>query len=509
VSERPIGVLCVDDDPGVLELTATCIERESGRISVTTETTAEDALERVADGDVDCVVSDYQMPKTDGLALLSSVRALRPDLPFVLFTGRGSEAVASEAVSAGVTDYLRKDGTDQYRLLAKRIENAVDRWRAERGLERRSAAMDALEDGIAILDEAGRYVEVNGAYAGAFGADPDTLVGDHWSTSTPAVEAVRLRRVALSTIDRGSRWSGAVAGVRGDGPTFVRRLRLVALDEGYLCVTTPLEEPAGGPLRPRGDTPPSGVRPDDGSEDGRRDDPDTRELRTELATARDRIESALDAGAGAGNGNGEEADRHLVEALDALDRAEAALRPAATVGPTPAEGAGAGGRGSLTAVARAAWDAAGLGDGPAELTVDDCLLAAPTRIGHVLELLLCRLPAGGGNAPTAGTGAATDSASGSDPGPADSLPAFGEVNRVDVAPTDGGIRVALSGAGEAPSEPVEPVDRESGSPDGPGGALLGDLVDVMDVHGWRAELGRTDAELRVDVRPKPDPAIDR
>jgi DNA-binding NtrC family response regulator len=43
---------------------------------------------------------------TDGLGFLQVVREEYTDLPFILFTGRGSEQVAGEAVSAGVTDYL-------------------------------------------------------------------------------------------------------------------------------------------------------------------------------------------------------------------------------------------------------------------------------------------------------------------------------------------------------------------------------------------------------------------
>lgn len=43
-----------------------------------------------------------------------------------LFTGKGSEEVASEAISAGVSDHLQKEsGTDQYAILANRIENLV------------------------------------------------------------------------------------------------------------------------------------------------------------------------------------------------------------------------------------------------------------------------------------------------------------------------------------------------------------------------------------------------
>ncbi len=61
------------------------------------------------------------MPGQDGIEFLESVRAIDEKLPFILFTGKGSEEVASEAISAGVTDYLQKhQGTDQYTMLANR-----------------------------------------------------------------------------------------------------------------------------------------------------------------------------------------------------------------------------------------------------------------------------------------------------------------------------------------------------------------------------------------------------
>jgi len=45
----------------------------------------------------------------NGLEFLEVVRADDPNLPFILFTGKGSEAVASDAFSAGATDYLQKE----------------------------------------------------------------------------------------------------------------------------------------------------------------------------------------------------------------------------------------------------------------------------------------------------------------------------------------------------------------------------------------------------------------
>ncbi|MFB6296217.1 MAG: response regulator [Halobacteriales archaeon] len=134
----PIRVLHLDDDETFAELTATFLERESDRFEVVTETRTADALDRLGDGNgIDCIVSDYALPGMDGLEFLAAVREEHPDLPFVFFTGKGNEAVASEALAGGATEYLQKgSGTEQYGLLANRVHNAVEAYRDRRELER-------------------------------------------------------------------------------------------------------------------------------------------------------------------------------------------------------------------------------------------------------------------------------------------------------------------------------------------------------------------------------------
>ena len=77
------------------------------------------------------------MPGQSGIEFLRRVRQDWPELPFILFTGRGSEEVASRAISAGVTDYLEKgSGSKQYELLVNRIDNAVQARRSAERLAR-------------------------------------------------------------------------------------------------------------------------------------------------------------------------------------------------------------------------------------------------------------------------------------------------------------------------------------------------------------------------------------
>ncbi|WP_049930685.1 response regulator [Halosimplex carlsbadense] len=181
-SRDSIRVLHVDDDPDVSELTATFLERADERFGVETAADAAEGLDRLDDCEFDCVVSDYEMPGLDGIEFLERVRAECPELPFILFTGKGSEAVASEAISAGVTDYLQKEtGTDQYTVLANRIANAVEHARSRRRVEhseqRLRKIVDSLPHLVYVVDETGTYRLVNEALAAFHGTTVEAIEG--------------------------------------------------------------------------------------------------------------------------------------------------------------------------------------------------------------------------------------------------------------------------------------------------------------------------------------------
>jgi len=141
----PRRVLFVDDEPGAADLAATHVERLVDGVETVTYTDPNDALAAVETGRIDCVVSDFDMPGNDGLELLTAVRDVDSGLPFVLFTGKGSEEIASEAISAGVTDYLQKGGgRDRYEMLANSVANALERRQVERDLREVNAKVTAL-----------------------------------------------------------------------------------------------------------------------------------------------------------------------------------------------------------------------------------------------------------------------------------------------------------------------------------------------------------------------------
>ena len=180
-----IRVLHVDDDPGLSEVTGRFLERADDRLTVESARSAEEGLRLLDDG-VDCVVSDYEMPGRNGVEFLRAVREEYPDLPFILFTGKGGEAVASDAISAGVTDYLRKQsGTDHYELLANRVADAVEGVRTEERLEaerrRFGILFERLTQPVVEVEYEGDEPivrRVNPAFEEVFGYDASAIVGE-------------------------------------------------------------------------------------------------------------------------------------------------------------------------------------------------------------------------------------------------------------------------------------------------------------------------------------------
>ncbi|WP_292519639.1 PocR ligand-binding domain-containing protein [Methanoculleus sp.] len=131
-SSTPDRILYVDDEEALLDIGRVFLERAGG---ITVDTTASplEAFRMIMTGRYDAIVSDYQMPEMDGIALLKRIREAGSRVPFIIFTGRGREEVAIEALNNGADFYLQKGGDPkaQFAELANAVRQLAGRQRAE------------------------------------------------------------------------------------------------------------------------------------------------------------------------------------------------------------------------------------------------------------------------------------------------------------------------------------------------------------------------------------------
>jgi PAS domain S-box len=180
---RPLSVLYVDDEAGLLDIGKMFLETMGG-FSVTTQISAGAALESLTTTPFDAIISDYQMPEMDGIAFLKQVRAAHPDIPFILFTGRGREEIVIEAIENGADFYLQKGGdpTSQFSELAHKLRQAVRSRIAERELaesrEYLGQIFSNVKAGIFVIDaKTHRITDINPAAAALIGLKKEEIVG--------------------------------------------------------------------------------------------------------------------------------------------------------------------------------------------------------------------------------------------------------------------------------------------------------------------------------------------
>ncbi|OPY34870.1 MAG: putative diguanylate cyclase [Methanomassiliicoccales archaeon PtaU1.Bin124] len=143
-----IRVLYVDDEEDLLDLSKMFLERAID-LKVDVAISASVAKEMMGRANYDAIISDYQMPCTNGIDFLKDLRGRGTYLPFILFTGKGREEVVIEALNSGADFYVQKGGNPvaQFKELEHKVREAVRRYRAEKALqnnEQRLAKAHAL-----------------------------------------------------------------------------------------------------------------------------------------------------------------------------------------------------------------------------------------------------------------------------------------------------------------------------------------------------------------------------
>jgi two-component system chemotaxis response regulator CheY len=107
-----IKVLVVDDQLTIRSLVRGGLQ-QLGFKDIEEAPDGEEALRQMIVRPVQLVISDYNMPKLDGLNLLRAIRTHEPikKTAFIMLTGRADKELVQKAVQFGVNNYLVKPFT--------------------------------------------------------------------------------------------------------------------------------------------------------------------------------------------------------------------------------------------------------------------------------------------------------------------------------------------------------------------------------------------------------------
>lgn len=136
---RPLRILHLEDSPSDSELALEHLLAEGVSCTLRRVETREQFEAALAEGGMDLILADYQLPGFDGLAAFSIALQSRPELPFIILTGNLGEDYAVDTLKLGVTDYVLKQSLSR---LAPAVHRALG---AQRERAQRQEAQEELQ----------------------------------------------------------------------------------------------------------------------------------------------------------------------------------------------------------------------------------------------------------------------------------------------------------------------------------------------------------------------------
>ncbi len=151
-----IRILIVEDLPTDAELCEREVRRALPQSAFLRVETREEFIAALASFAPDLILSDYSLPRFDGMKALALAQQHAPETPFIILTGSTNEETAVACMKAGAWDYVIKE---HIRRLGPAVIAALEQKQVRR---ERLAATEALHEGANLLRIAGRMARLGG-----------------------------------------------------------------------------------------------------------------------------------------------------------------------------------------------------------------------------------------------------------------------------------------------------------------------------------------------------------
>lgn len=110
MTKRNATLLIVDDEIDITKIVSKLMEMDV--TTILTATNGKDALEIFDKNQVDCILSDINMPIMNGIEFVKEIRKRNLNVPFIFYTGYGTKRLMVEALKYGAFDFINKPELD-------------------------------------------------------------------------------------------------------------------------------------------------------------------------------------------------------------------------------------------------------------------------------------------------------------------------------------------------------------------------------------------------------------
>ena len=216
-----IQVLFVEDSEVDVELALRSLEQGGFEVSWDRVDIEEDLKRALGSAKPQAILSDFSMPRFDGIDALRLSKELAPDVPFIFLSGTIGEERAIEAIRLGATDYVLKNNMRRLGTVVRRALSEVgERERIRVAEEERARLVQILEatsDYVCLTDPAGTITYLNAAGRKLIGAPDSQGVGRSAGEIYPAWAREVIEREGTPAASRDGVWNGETAILGADG----------------------------------------------------------------------------------------------------------------------------------------------------------------------------------------------------------------------------------------------------------------------------------------------------
>ncbi|MBF0357796.1 MAG: EAL domain-containing protein [Magnetococcales bacterium] len=221
-------ILLVDDEEEILLSLSRLLRRE--KYNIITATSAADALEKMAENDVQVVVSDQRMPAMTGVQLLIQLKEKYPYAIRIILSGYSDFNAVSEAINSGaVYKFLSKPWDDN--VLRAQIQEAFRYQLLFRRKDHLSMAFENTIEGLIITDSEGTIESVNSAFTKITGYKTEEVVGQKSSLLRSNRHSPEFYDEISDSLEKNGQWDGEIWSKRKDGELFPEWRSISAIRE--------------------------------------------------------------------------------------------------------------------------------------------------------------------------------------------------------------------------------------------------------------------------------------